>query len=377
MIKSTIALFGALALAASATMAPAIQVTPLDDHLVSVVNETRGTSREEAVDNAKRDAVLAATGRVLLDGKLFLADDLLQKYLSNYYAKFVDGVEITDDSFTEGRAVINSRVFVNYDRLIADLNEKRFLYTPAYKPQFAVFLDEKLDGQEIPQQVGRQLLQNALKAKGIKSYEGAIEDPKVTVDVSSDDLLLANATVAAQRRDVEFIISGKSTTKLREERRAYYDTFFFYDTNLEVSFIRVDTGEKLFTTTTSGSASSRDRADAVRTAIERAADAASIELANYYKGFWPRVVQGKADYEILLTGTDDELTRIVSQQVGRVSTGTTIEVKKKFDRSAVLSVSSSSSRADVINAIRGCSYPTLTIIREVGKNKFEVQVAGN
>jgi hypothetical protein len=66
----------------------------------------------------------------------------------------------------------------------------------------------------------------------------------------------------------------------------------------------------------------------------------------------------------------------VKQHLEQVGFGTEIGLRKQFDGCAVLTIKTEAGRDALIQAIRGCSYPTLTIIREVGKDKLEVQVAG-
>lgn len=356
--------------------ASALLVTPLNDRMVSVTTSTKGDSKEAAIDEAKQQAVLAAAGRVLLEGNLIRADELLAKYLRTYAGNFVTGIEVLTDEFTGGSSVLKSRVFVNYEGLVADLKEKRFLYTPAYRPMFTAFLDERLDGAPIPQEPSRKLLENALVLEGAKIYGGTIDDPALGVNLLDDPLLLKTAVVSAERRNVELIVTGTSRTKLREERKLYFDTFYFYDCEMEVSLIRVDTGEVLSKATTQGSASDRDRATAVSTAIDRAAKGASAQLFAKYREFWPPVVQGKSDYELLLTGVDKELIGIVQLYLSGLTPDTKIEVKKRFNTSAVLSIKSSASRDAFIEKLRACSYPVLILVGQKEKGKFEVQVSG-
>lgn len=355
--------------------APAAQITPLDEKTVSVTISTSGKTRDEALRAAKEEAVIGAAGRVLLDDKLIRADELLEKYLRNYASRFVVGVEVLHDDFKAGRTLIDSRVFIDYTALIADLEEKRFLYSPAYKPLFQVFMSETLEGNPMSQEVARPLLTNALQGQGLRPYEGTLTDAPLNVDVSLDPLL-DPAIVASELHNIEIVITGSTKTKLREEKKVYYDNFYFYDCDMEVKFLRVDTGEVLYRVSAAGSASNRDRAEAIRIAIDRAAQSIAKDVATEYRAFWPSVVQSKADYEILLTGSNDELVRIVSQHLDRLGRGTKIDVKKKFDGTAVLSVRTPVTREEILEVIRGCPYPTLTVVGERTKGHFEVQVAG-
>lgn len=356
--------------------AQAIMVNPLDERLVSVETTTSGSSRAEAEAEARRQAVLATAGRVLLEGHLIRADQLLDRYLRNYADNFVTGVEVLSDRFTAGQTSIRARVFVDYARLVADMREKRFLYEPAYRPQFTVFIEERLDGQEIAQVPGRQILTAQLTARGLKSYAGAIDDPPIGVDLRMDSDLLKSARIAAERRNIEIIFTGKSHVRLREQRNLYYDQFYFYDCEMELSMIRVDTGETLASTRANGNASERDRGLAVSEAIDRASQRAVADMMAEYRKFWPEVIQSDAQFEVLLTGANDELIKIVSQHIERMSPSTRVSLRKKFDASAVLAVSSDATRERLLEILSSCPYPTLTVVREAGKKRFEVQVSG-
>jgi hypothetical protein len=363
-------------LTSSAFAGVGLKMTPLDDQTVSVQLATSGATRGDALTSAREQAVIAAAGRLLLDGVLLRADNLLEKYLRTYANQFVRAVEVHDETFSGGLNVLTTRVFVDSESLLKDLQEKRFLYTPAYKPMVAVFLSEDLEGAAMSQEVARPLLQNALELSGLKAYDGAISTPPTNVDIASDKDLLAEGIIATERRNVEIIVTGKTTTSLREERKVYYDNFYFYDCTMTVQMIRVDTGEVLQEVVAEGSASDRDRAESIRLSIERAAAQVARSLEEKYDSFWPRVVQSNSDYEVLLTGVNEELVRIVKQHLEQVGFGTEIGLRKQFDGCAVLTIKTEAGRDALIQAIRGCSYPTLTIIREVGKDKLEVQVAG-
>ncbi len=376
MIRKSIVLI-LLVMLLGARPAPALLVTPLDENQVSVTTISRGATRADAELAAKQDAVVATAGRVLLDDVLFRADGLLEKYLRTYADNFVSGVDVMQDNFTGGVTVLNSRVYIDYTKLVADLKEKKFTYKPAHRPLFAVFIDEQLDGQVIPEAPARQILESALAAQGIKSYEGTIEAPSSGTNVFDDPVAFEQARIAAERRNIEIIFTGRARTTLREERKVYLDTFYFYDTEMEIHMIRVDTGEKLLSVTARGSASARDRGDAVSSALDRASQNIAQDFIADYRAFWPQVVQAKAGgYKILLTGVSDELVRIITQHLGSLGSDTTIELRKKFGSSAVLVVETSASRDQVLEVIRRCPFPTLYIVREQGRDKLEVQVSG-
>ncbi|MCC5874604.1 MAG: hypothetical protein JJU11_00155 [Candidatus Sumerlaeia bacterium] len=355
-----------------------IAVNPLTDELVSVRLTARGENREEALQRARERAVLAAAGRVLIDGRLTRADALLERYLRNYAANFINGIEVLSDTFTGGQVVLDCRVFVSSASLTTDLAEKRFLFTPAFKPMFNIYMEEELSGQRIDQEIAREILQAKLAQNDIKNYYGVVDNPKPTVDVKADNILEA-AFVASERRNVEVMITGSTRTREvegMESRRVYFDTFFFYESEMNVTVYRVDNKEELFSLTAKGAAAARDRADAIRMAIERAAEVIARQTNEMYRDQWRNVVRGGSNFEILLTGADEELINVVKLHLDRMGQNTQIFLKKKFDRSAVLSIVTDASRAELLEAIRTCPYPSLSVVREVSPRSIEVRISG-
>ncbi|MBI5154118.1 hypothetical protein HZA57_02690 [Candidatus Poribacteria bacterium] len=355
--------------------AHAFLVTPLDEGKLAVEVVATAPSREEALLQAKLEAVRGSAGRVLLSDQLILADGLLVKYLNNYGADFVTAVEVLSEEFLAGSNTIRARVFVDYDALVRDLAEKKFLYQPAYKPRFATFMEERLDDQISNEGVAREALSEALTALGMLGYEGELPTPPTTTDAASDELLLDAAVVSCQRSGVEVIVSGGVKTTLRHRKKLYYDEYWFYDTEMTAKVVRVDTREVLFTAKAAGSASDKNPTTAIRQAIERASEKIARQLVGEFQDFWPVVVQRKGDYEILLTGVDDELLGIIRQNLERLGREAHVYLRKKFDRTAVLAITYRGAREDVLDNLTSCPYPTLYIVNPDAKKYFEVQVA--
>lgn len=353
-------------------------VQPLDQNRLVVTLVAAGTSRQDAIDNARRRAVLGSAGRALLDGYLIYADDLLSKYLANYAQEFVDGVEVVSSEVVGGETVLDVRVFVDWARLLADLKDKRFLYEPSYKPPFAPFFTESRDGIPSEEGVARTAIIQAFLAAGVKPFEGVLLGVQQSVDVASDEFLLRNAVIQAQRNGIEIIVSGTASTKQREQRDIYFDNFVFYDCEMTASLIRVDTGETLYKTETTGSASARDRSEAIRLSIERAAEQVATEFSEDLLPWWPVVVvvRGQDNYELLLTGANDELRGIVEQYLNELGSDTKVHLRKDFEGCAHLVIETSSTRADLLDKLAACPYPTLTNLTPDAARKFEFQVGG-
>lgn len=363
-------------LLAFATPTFAFLVTPLDDGKLAVEVQTTGETRELAVEAAKLEAVRGTIGRVYLSDNLTLADKLLARYLDNYGHGFVSAVEVLEYSYQAGQSRVVARVFVDYDRMIQDLDEKKFLFIPAYKPRFVTFMTERLDGDVSKDGVARETLSQSLNALGMRRFGAELSTPPADIDVVADELLLDSAIISAQRAGVEILISGEVNTTLRERKRLYYEDYWFYDTEMTACLVRVDTGEILFEAVAQSSASDKNQVNAVRTAIQRASDKIAEDLLNQYQAFWPVVVQKGARYEVLLTGITDETLEIVKQNIQRLGRSTHVYLRKRFDRSAVLAVEFNGPKSDLLENLESCPFPTLSILNPEAERDFEVQVSG-
>lgn len=359
-----------------AVPASALKLTPMGGDQLVIELTTTADNRDAAVEKAKLEAVLASVGRIFLGDQLILADDLLEKYLSNYGPNFVNAVEVMNEQYVQGKNEVTAKVFVDFAKMKTDLEEKKFLYKPAYKPRFTVFLTERQDGRIMNEGVAREKLSVALNNLGMRRYGGEINTPPPTTDVSAESFLLDAAVVSCQRSGVEVIVTGEVTTNLKDQKKLYFDNYWFYETEMTIRVLRVDTQEVLFEAKSKGTASDRDPELAINASLERASNDVADILVPEFDSFWPLVVQRKADYEILFTGADEELMSIIIQNFKRLGRETEVFVRKSFDRSTVISLIYKGSKQDVLENIGSCPFPTLYVVNpETDGLTFEVQVS--
>ncbi len=365
----------ALVVLASASAVHAYELTPIDEHSLVVHITTEGDTPEEAMQTARVEAIRGAAGRVLMSDQLIMADGLLHKYLGNYAADFVKAVEVVEEDFVQGRNRITAKVFVDFERLSADMADKRFLYKPAYRPRFATFMTEKQDDRIVNEGLARDALATAMNNLGMRRFGRDLNTPPPTTDVSIDDFLLESAIVTSQRAGVEVILTGESSTILQDQQKLYFDEYWFYETEMSAKLVRVDTGEVLVEARAKGSASDTDPTVAIEAAIARASERVASQLVPPFEEVWPRLVQRKSDYEVLLTGVDSDLVSIIREHMKRIGIGTQVYVRKEFDRTASIAVDTDQSREAVIENIRSCTYPTLSVVNPDAERVFEVQVS--
>lgn len=352
---------------------PASTLTPLDESLMIFRTTSRGATREDAMKAAKVDAVRSSAGRVFLDGKLIIADDLLDRYLANYTDQFVTATEVVKDDFREGMNVLDVHVFVDYARLYKDLEDKRFLFVPAAKPTVMSFISEEMDGQMTRDGIAREALSIGFQKARMKPFEGVILSPPLSVDITTDEFLQNSGLVTAQRNGAEIVVSGTSVTVQNRESKLYYDNYLFYECEMNAKVIRADTGDVLFTVTSKGTGAAKERGVAIQTAIQRAAELLALDVAERQASVWPFLVQGKSDFQVVLTGVDDELLRIVIQHIEQMGMDTKVALQSQYSSSACLVIDTSASKTDLLENLASCPYPVLTTLNDEAKNRFEVQ----
>ncbi len=356
-----LALAGVLLVLAQSA-ASAFVIEPLKGGIVAVTLTVTADTVEAAQQEAILEAVRANIGRTFWGSDLIVARDLLTSYIEKSGGKFITAIDTLKTDFVEGKPKLELRVFVDYNALEKDLKEKRFVYTPRVRPYFAVFLAEKLGEEYAKYTTGRSAVTAAFQDRNLRPYEGILDTPPSNNDVASDPILLEDALIACEKRGIELLISGSTSTKRDVVKDIYYDTFFFYTTDIQAVMVRVDTREELARVKARGSAADRDEQQAIDLSIRRAATLAVNQMADKFEDVWGYMVLDKADYRILLTGITPKTLTLVKNSIAGISRDTKVFLRQQYDRSAVLAVVYPGSREDLVKAISTTKYPTLGII---------------
>lgn len=355
-----------------ATIGKGRDVEPLDSNLIKVSKTLEGKDEGQLIQQAYVEAVLQCLGRIYLSPQLIMARSLLDKYIENYAAKFIHSHEVVARTYEGGNVKLTVNVFVNFGRLLDDLEEKRFLYKPDYKPRFLVFLEENLDGKKALYTDGYQSIVAVLVDNGLKLPEAAILYPPTNLDLSKDPETLGDAIITAHKTGAGLIITGTSNTELLQEKELYYDTYHFYKTTMKLRLIRVDTGEELFAIETYGLAGNIDGEDAIRFSIQRAAVKATDAIIAKYKQIWDKVFLHKVDFRLLITGIREEDVPVLEQNLIQSYPGTEVYMRSIYHQTASLNLVSKAERGEIIRALDKVSYPELKIVKQQD-NIIEVQ----
>ncbi len=353
----------------------ASKMKPLQEgDLVVVEMEISAPTEAEAVKEASRRAVQSCAGRIFFSDKLVMARGLLEKYIDNYYEKFVYST-VTDSKKQIGSDIhLELKIYVAFSLLHQDLMEKGFLYRPKVRPSFVVFLKENLDGQTAPHTVGIESVISSWKdLTGQRPPETTIDNPPFNSDVSESEAMKSEAIRAAQKNDAEVILTGVVSCARADRREYYFETYTFYSTEITLKLIRADTGETLHETTAANVAGSIRQNQAIQLSISGAARKAVAELNEYYNKNWDHSVLNRGDYLLMFTGVNDEKLDIIKRHLKAIDESASVFERSRYMDVAVLNLFFKGSPDLLINAIEKSAYPRMLIISQ-DENRFEIQI---
>lgn len=329
--------------------------------------------RNAALQTARYDAVVATVPRLYLQGERTLAEDLLMRYIGNYYDKFVQGAEVTSESFAGGKHVLRVRVYVNAEMLKDDLAEKRFLYKPASRPRFVALMDEVVNNEPAATGQAQTALASSLNRMGLR--RNPFDLYVAPTDDAGEQATFAELLKSAQRNGVEVVALGTAETTLKDTRKLYLRDHYFYEAKMTARLVRVDTGETIFETTQSATSAETTTDGGIRVALERAADKTAEALATPFNAWWPHVVQNQADYLVLVSGTDATADERLASQIGTLGGETRVFTCKSFGSTSLLSVIYKGPRESLVSTLETNTFPLVRVRKaDAAPNVLEVQV---
>ena len=344
----------------------------IDEDLVKIYQVRQGSDKEQIIQSASIDAVQQCVGRIYLSKNLIMARSLLEKYIERHYKTFVYSVETISTNYIGDEIKLEMYMYINYQELIRDLQEKRFLYTPRYKPYFSVFIDETLNGQSASTLIAQEEVLSVFRDRAVRTPETGLMYPPSNVDLTAEPELLAAAMREAHKAAVELLISGFSKTEKIKEEQLYYDYFFFYQSLIHLSLIRADTGEILYEVEYKSMAYDTDEQTAIKNSVIRAARDAANDIIDYYYETWDKIFLNAADYQLMISGIQQEGLDIIKHKLQLLNPETEIYVRSYYNNTAVLNIITPVSSKEIHELIRTSPYPNFRIL-EFSKEYLEAQ----
>ena len=263
-------------------------------------------SYSECDRQLRLNAVQAAVGRLYFGEERFLARELLERYLEQYYNNFVVTAQTLERSQRGLEYTQSARVSVAMDRLFTDLKDKLFVYVPKSSPIFHLSFEEHVDEAPAAAPLGRQALAAEMDQSGMARMLAGIGEPAPGENLMSTPELMAEARRNAQAREVELFLTGTVESKRVDAKQLYFKEQVFYETTVQVWLIRVDDGQNLFKVQQTFRAARPDDQEALAESARLAMAEAWKDTLAFFRTHWSKTMQAGADYRLLLNGFSEE-----------------------------------------------------------------------
>jgi len=337
-----------------------------------------GSSEEAVIKEARARALRSAIGRIYFTDYMLRARSLLEAYVDRYSDNFVARQKVWTSEIRGGRRYMDIEVVVDCKKLYDDLNEKKFLYRPAFRPIFYLFLAETYNGQPVEDMFGRKHL---LQITNLREYRylwqdhpSKANDPSIPASQKTEvDLItisahqdpttsateLAKACREAQRYEIEVFVAGTIETKTVRNKEVYFDNYTYVETRCTLSLVRSDTGEILSTVSTTVSAAHMDPEEARRMATADALDKLAPQLFGVFDKQWDKMILRKADLRIMVIGLNDVAVNVLRQLITGISPEAEIYTRCSFADVGVLTVTWNGKAQDLLHTLRLDGFPSV------------------
>ena len=306
------------------------------DRVWPYVGEVTGESKDGCVAEICRQAVHVATGRFYFGEEMFLARELLTKYLDSYAEQYVVSKDIISVHQAGELFLVRVRVNVMVDQLFNDLKAKKFVYKPKSFPFFYVYLNETVDGKKSATPLSRQTIEAMIDAKGLARWKTPVAAPPIDTDAMAKEDLLDEARRQAQRVNVELIITGTITTEKVDEKKLYYKNEIYYESQITLALIRVDDGKKLESAQSTVRITHANARDAINESIKLASQDVCVKLLDYYSRNWAKTVHETAGWRLMVSGVSEDEGMAVGERLRALHPSVKIYPRNYFGKVTVL-----------------------------------------
>jgi len=316
--------------------------------------------------------VKSAIGRMYFGDSMLRGRSLLDAYVERHWERLIARRKITASEVRGGRRFVALEVVVDNEKIRADLTQKKFLYRPAFRPLFYIFMEETYDGKAtaavgrrrllemIDERQYRYLWESGSDKAGVpvaEKEEVAVAPPLPEQDATASARALGAACDEAQRNEVEVVIAGAIRTRTTRTGKLYYDDYTFVETRCVLKVIRADTGEVIASGETVTSAGHMEAAKAVAAATLAAVNEIGPGLLDEYFKQWGKMILRKADVRILITGVDAEGLGLFRQVLQGAVPGAEVYTRAVYADVAVVTVSLGGKVKELGRALRDTFYP--------------------
>ncbi len=306
-----------LALGASASQASAQQQIPQEGKEVvitgigSIIAGDKAKARDDAVDNALRNAVQQVVGTHVesetLTDNFMLVEDRILTQTTGYISRY----EVINEMEESDQITVTVRAVVKESDLVSDLEAIGLLLAQKDYPRLLVLVDEQVfvdeGGEErapttIDNQTTATALMELLSPNGFRFVDPAI----VRASTESNVLMSAlegNAALAVQiGRDhqAEVVVLGKTVAKRGTAAQRMLGSMVSMQASVNLQAYRADTGEHIAAAQETQAQLGGGAIDASQRAIRRAMDRLGPRLEEMILEVWRREVTSGQVVELVI-----------------------------------------------------------------------------
>ncbi|MBN1518204.1 hypothetical protein JXA32_16700 [Candidatus Sumerlaeota bacterium] len=361
-------------LAGAAQSAAALELLDFQT-LIVTVDGPKGTDLQ---DLAEIKAVRSCVGRLYFGERMLLAEDLLDKYIENYYKEYVSEALRVDQKEQRNSVRQDWRIVVRFRKLQERMATLRFTYEPRYQPYYAVFFQQQENGAGLRNPEGRQIVIEKFDNQFLNrvrkdDFQRAI--PWETDYFSLNEGQRKNLRIAMMKSGIEVLVTGKINLEDGGTQSFYLvDDFFYFDASIELSVIRVSDDSVLYTIKDSYKATGRSQTETTDKAVEQLTSKVAEKAAERFNPAWQLAYLDTADYQVMITGVDQQDVKIIEDQIRSLAgtewtndAGDTelvlpeVYLRGFYEDVVVLSVVYKGEQQNLINSLASMQYPRLVL----------------
>lgn len=354
--------------------------------------ELEGENEEAVIHKAKLRAVKTCVGRIYFADYMLRARSLLDPYIEQYLDRFVAQLRVRESGIKAGSWKMKLDVVVDCVKLYEDLHEKRFIYIPAYRPLFYVFMAETFDGQNVEDRAGRDYLLEKINEEKVGEDNELIkpayrylwldeparaDNPMIPAAEKQEYVMevispyqnplagpeaLAAACREAERNEVEVFLAGKLETITEEKKEVYFDNYTYVKTTCELALVRADTGEVLASERNAVSAAHLDPEEARRRASRAAIDKTVPSLFAWFDANWRNMILREGKLRVMVLSPQEEDFGVVSNILMGLGEDVRIYTRSLYGQVAVYNVDWEGSTKDLIERVRVTRFPRFHMV---------------
>jgi hypothetical protein len=344
-------------------------------NIISYEYDLTGPTEDKVLEQAMVRALKSAAGRLYFENYFLLGLDLLEPYLLRTGSQFIARTVILDQRIlAEDRVAMKLRLSVNLDTLYQDLNEKKFIAQPNLRPVISVHLQEIFNGTTTPTMGGRERIENILERNLFQISSMKMAPASLGVDLSTDPVGLKTARLAAQRNNIDIIVTGALAVRSIRDEKILFDDYSFKESEITLKVYRVDTGDLIDQFSDRYSASGADDTDATRNSLDTMVPRVSRLVAGYLSRMWPKTMLDQSGYRLMISGVNRDTIASAYSLLRTLSPSLEIYEKSYFGDVLVFNIVYPEAKlGELEEFLRSADEPQFNI-RKIDRRHFELEV---